>query len=321
MKKFFSTKTLLCGTFVCGLAALMCGTPLATLSADDTTLLNLVYFQTAFANATKGSCEPKNCYGFLGNGYFLAKARAKEAGGQQIQYSDVEANALWAHKFNAHEGMTITAGYSTIKMDLSPNDNFTETQYPSGQLGFLAFTDRVCGWLWQTGLNAHLVWGNNRSLGPSSRYTYFLWGRYNAAPCTGFHIGAIALTGIRKTVAVPIFGFDYTVGQWKLNAIFPVNLGVTYNMTKAWSLTAMGMPFITRRRLQSTETLSSGIWEYRNYGVQLGLNYRWCTLYCSIFGGYSFGGTLQEYDSMGNNPTYTHFNGSGYAGLNLMFMF
>lgn len=296
---------------------------LFTLHAEDTSLLDMVAFQYAIAETSRDSaCLPAS-WGVIATGDFIgnAKVSSPEEGANRIKFNDVEVDLLWAHKFNRHDGITLTIGYENTQMEWEGNPLFEQTEYPTADIGFLAFTDRIDRWFWQVGLAGHFDTSHNKSLMQSSRYLNFLWGRYTICASTGFHIGTILMTGIRKTNVVPILGFDYTYCKWKLNAIFPVNIGVTYCFSERWSATAMGVPVFMRRRLPDSELLPQGIWQYTNYAIRLGVNYRWNCLLCSLYGGVAAGGTLKVMNQKGDDPIYNSIKSSPYAGFNFMFVF
>ncbi len=119
-------------------------------------------------------------------------------------------------------------------------------------------------------------------------------GEYDYSKNIGVHVGFLGWTGLKIDKILPILGFDWTFCEkWTLNAVFPVNVSLVYAYNDKLSFAAAGRFFWNRHRIEKHALLSEGIWEYRNSGAELAVNYALKNFAAlNLHAGYTFGGML-----------------------------
>lgn len=294
------------------------------LFANDTTLLDIALFQICSYKSSMGQCTLPHPVGVLINTNSIAPAQIAEDNSQNVKYSDGQIEGLYGFKLSSRAGATINLGCGITNMRWEQNPFFGTRHFPFINVGISGYTDSIYDWFWQGGFNAQVQVNTDVSnpLVNSTRYSALLWGRYSYCTPLGLHFGVLMFTGINKTVAWPIIGFDWTITRhWQLNLVFPVNLSLFYNFNEAWSLSLAGRPFSARHRTNENQATPNAIFEYHNYGTELSLNYITCRLLWQIYGGYSYGNSIKFEDQSGNTIGYRHFSGAPYFGLNFQWNF
>ncbi|MDR3624454.1 MAG: hypothetical protein P4L16_04870 [Chlamydiales bacterium] len=292
--------------------------------ANETTVVDVTQYGIETLLSDPCGCTLKKPFGILLDGSYIAKAPVCGNHDQHIHYADGQVEGLYGVKLSENSAafVNVGAGFDRIKWDQNPY--FVKEYFPCVNVGISGYTTSVRNWIWMAGINCQYDTnaGIVHRFTRASRYGALLWGRYTYDKCLGLHLGVLIFTGIRKTNAYPIIGFDYTLSsKWKINGIFPLNMAVIYSFTDVWSLSFAGRPFIARHRLSSNQPIQNGIFEYRNYGAELSLNFDKCGLFWQLYAGYSFGGTLKTEDSNGNEIAYTRYDGAPYVGANILWRF
>jgi hypothetical protein len=296
----------------------------ASVSANDSTLFDIVQFHINSYKTSYGSCNLPYPYGVLLNGNSIAKASLSENNAQHVTYNEAQFESLWGFKLSEGTGGAINLGYGMANIYWRQNPYFRQTVFPFYNVGISGYTDSISNWFWLTGINAQIQTnvGTDQLLTQRSRYSAMLWGRYEFCEPAGVHLGFLVFTGIMKTNVWPVIGFDWTFcKQWELNLVFPVNMSLFYNINNDWSFSIAARPFSARVRTESTEPSPSSIVEYRNNGTELSVNYNTNRILFSLYGGYSWGNMMKFEDENANLLEYRHFNGAPYAGFNLLFNF
>ncbi len=296
----------------------------ASLSANDSTLLDIAQFHVDSYKSSLGSCELPNPFGVLINGNSIGGATLSESENQKVYYNEAQFEGLWAFKLTEGTGGAINLGYSMVNIRWRENPYFHDNTFPFVNVGLSGYTDSIVNWFWLTGINAQIQTnvGTKELLTQRSRYSALLWGRYQFCEPCGVHLGFIVFTGIQKTNVWPIIGFDWIFSKkWELNLVFPVNLSLFYNFNDDWSLSVAGRPFSARLRTGSKEPAPNSIVEYYNYGAELSLNYETQLVLFSLYGGYTFGDVMKFENQNADTLGYRHFNGAPYVGLNFLVSF
>lgn len=297
---------------------------LTTLCANETTVADVQAFNVLSYKSSCDSCCLPNPFGVFAEVEYILPATVP-TGSTNLRYGEGQIEALFGFKPDEHSGITVNVGAGDVNVRWRNNTFFNTQNFGMINLGISGYTDSICRWLWLGGINAQYSandYVDNRWT-EAARYGMVLWGRYAATPLVGLHFGVLVFTGIMKTNAYPIIGVDFPVGcNWQFNLVFPTNLSIYYNFAEYWYLALAGRPFITRQRLGWNEPLASGVFEYRNYGTELSLNFDYkkrCEF--SLFGGYSFGGTVKFENAAGNTAGYRVFRAAPYFGTNILFTF
>lgn len=292
------------------------------LAANDATFLDSARFQILNFKESVGSCEAPYPLGVLATADGSGKAALSTDDAQNMRYAEMEADALIGFKVDPLSGFSFEGGYGSDYVYWNQNPYFDQKSFNYVNLAALGYTGGIENWFWQAGFGLHINNDHGQDWLQYSRWGAFLWGRYNLNSCVGLHVGTLTLTGIRKTVTYPLVGFDWTISpRWKLDAIFPVQMELSYFLTQRWTVSAYLRPFLTRQRLSPTEPLSEGIFEYRNVGAELNISYQYAGLDFSVFGGYTFNGILKIMDPDGDGPSYYNFDSAPYLGFNVLWAF
>lgn len=292
--------------------------------ANETTVADVSQYQLLSYKSSQGSCDLPNPFGVLLNATSIGRASVP-TNNTHLRYGEGQFEGLFGFKLDHHSGATVNIGAGVVNMRWPNNDFFATQNFGMVNVGISAYTDSICNWFWQAGFNAQYSTNQNINsrFTKAARYGSLLWGRYNYSRDLGVHLGLLVFTGIMKTNAYPIIGIDYTLyNKWQFNLIFPVNLSVAYLIDQNWSVSVAGRPFVSRQRLGTNQALASGIFEYRNYGTELSLNYGYCEMIqCSAYAGYSFGGTIKFEDANGDTTAYRITRAAPYVGVNLLWAF
>lgn len=294
----------------------------SSLIANDATFIDSARFQILNFKEDFGSCEAPRPYGILATADAMGKAELSTDSSQNLRYGEAEADLLYGFKVDPLSGFSFEAGYGSDFVDWNANPYFNQKSFNYVNLAVLGYTGSIDRWFWQTGLGVHINNDHGEGFINYSRWGAFFWGRYAVSDCFGLNVGTLTLTGMRKTITYPLVGIDWRISpDWKLDAIFPVQMELSYYLTQRWTVSAYLRPFLTRQRLSPSEPLSEGIFEYRNVGAELDISYQYAGLDFTLFGGYTFSGILKVMDASGFNPSYFNFDTVPYLGVNVLWAF
>lgn len=215
------------------------------------------------------------------------------------------------------EGLSASIGYQRTRLDWNSNPFFHQKDFDTLILGINAFTMRCEGWLWQARIAANLDL-NHYNFNYYTCYDMLLWGRYNLCPeeQINFHFGFIAQTGMKVDRVYPILGIDWQVDcNWKINAIFPLNISAIYTLNCNWAVGAGGRFFDTRHRAGNDEPLPMAIVAYRTIGAEVFLNYAdgdWAE--ATFHAGYIVGGKVKVSNKHQNDGKWFDVDPAPYVG-------
>jgi hypothetical protein len=290
----------------------------ATLSADVVTLGEVALLQQLEIATGALDCPNPRPFGIAMHGFYVGEADMDKGTPGHIRYAEGEVDLVYTQKLTHCEGISYILGVDKVLMNWNDNPYFNATTFRGLDFGVLAYTTRVKDWLWQVGMAAQysLDYGG---LGRYTRYTAMAWGRYEYSDTLGVHAGFYAFYNLRRNKVFPIIGVDWSPWKkWQFNLIFPMSIAVNYSITPCWTVDLAWRPIWSRHRVGSNEPVPRAIWENRDNGAELGINFTSPILQGGLFLGYSFGGTLKIMDYLGNNPVYYKYNGSPYVGLRVM---
>lgn len=244
--------------------------------------------------------------------------------GEKLHYGESQADISGVFYYNPcfKEALAAQVSFNNTQMYWSENPLFDQKNFNNLSIAAGGVTQRLCGWIWQ-GYAAINMDSRNIGLNNYTTYDLMLWGKYKYTKNLGVHVGFLGWTGLKIDKILPILGFDWTFcDKWTLNAVFPINVSLTYAFNESWSVAAAGRFFWNRHRVGKDELLSEAVWEYRNSGVELAVNYamkNFATL--NLHAGWSFGGNVYLSNK---NHKYTHkyeFDGAPYAGGEIAIQF
>lgn len=152
--------------------------------------------------------------------------------------------------------------------------SFHEHHFNNLLLNFGAATEAFEKWEWDAGVGLQI----NTEHFSLSRYTFVsgvLHGKHQYRDNCKLHVGIVGNTGMRYTRVLPVIGFDYKFSEkWMLNAVFPLDMSLEYTIDSNWSLDAAIRYILSRQRLNDHGHYPRGLVAYRNWGAEVGLNYK-----------------------------------------------
>ncbi len=253
------------------------------------------------------------------NADFIGKSKIKKGffKDDEIKFAEAQVEAGMVFYYNEcfSEGANVAVTYAVTRIEWEQNLFTNQDLFHTVSLSFGFFTKRVDRWLWKIQIAANCDTPGKNFTGEYINYDGILWGRYDYCKHIGLHFGFIAETGMRMDKAWPIFGFDWQINEhWKLNAVYPVNIGINYSFWKYWSVGADIRFFNTRHRIKRDEAGSRDVIRYENTGAELALMYQRGSINYNIHGGYTLGGKYRIANPSNNHPRTYDFKGAGYAG-------
>lgn len=244
--------------------------------------------------------------------------------GEKLHYNESQADlsAVFYYDECHKEALAVQVGFNNTQLYWDHNPSFDQKNF--GNLGVVlgGVTQRLCGWTWQAFASLNM---DTRNLGINNYSTYdlLLWGKYGWRDDINVHVGFLGWTGLNIDKILPILGFDWTFcDKWQLNAVFPINISLIYTINDSFNIAAAGRFFWNRHRIEKSAFLSEGIWEYRNSGAELALNYalrNFVTL--NVHGGYTFGGNVKISTKNHKHTKKYRFDGAPYVGGELAIHF
>lgn len=285
-------------------------------SADDTSTFDL---SPGGVENNQGPVTIRASFDYVGEANFTRHPMRHE----KIQFSEYDLDGSLVFYYNPcrKEGVALQAGFTRYNVDWKQNPYFDENEYNMFSVGLGFFTARAWRWEWK-GLAKVNFNTDHWDVQRYSTFDFLLWGRFELATDWGFHAGALALTGMKIDRVYPIFGLDYTLNPcWKFNAIFPLNFSVIYTPSDMWAFSLQSRFWDVRQRTGRHEPLCRAVWEYRNFGAELGATFKRGGFTANAHAGYTFGGTLKIYSHNTNNSKRFKFDGAPYVGGEVAYNF
>lgn len=235
---------------------------------------------------------------------------------------EVEASGIYYYDPCYEEGLSAAFGYGNTHMFWNHNPYFRNQKYWNTFLFNLgAFTKRADGWLWlaQVQMNMDTTHWNFDNY---TTYDFFIWGRYDYLCDVGVHFGFIAETGMKIDHVLPIIGFDWKYNdQWKINAVFPMNISLVYQWTCNLQASIAGRYFDTRQRAGKNEPKPRSLFYYRAGGIEGALTWSNEWISANAHAGYVLGGNLRIGNRQWREKKNIGFDGAPYAGGELKVSF
>lgn len=241
-----------------------------------------------------------------------------------IRFSHMEAqfDALVWYNSCYEEGLTLGLGYEYTKLNWNHNPYFKRQRYDTAVLNATVFTHRLCDWYWiaSFGMNADV---DKSNFSDYTTWDLTLWGRYQYTQNMNLHAGIYAETGMKLDLVLPIVGFDWSFCEnWKLSAVFPVNMALVCTLDEIWTVSLAGRVFSDRHRAGQKGAEPKAVWRYSSAGAEVAVNANFCgCLTGNIHGGYDFGGRLKIANRHTEHSKRFRFNGAPYFGASLKINF
>ena len=263
-------------------------------------------------------------YTLLLKGDYVAKANARHDGGEDfhgnIRYHHEKAqfDAVVYYNKQYEEAVNLSLGYEFTYLNWNKNPFFRRKDYDTLTVAGTYITQRLNCWKWvvQGAVN---IDADKWSWMEYTTYDMLLWGRYTWNSCIGLHFGIYGETGIKLDRVWPVLGFDWTLSdRWLLNAIFPLNVSLTYTWNECFSIALAGRFFNERHKAGDNGAYEKAVWRYENSGAELALYNNWFSwLKTNVHAGYTFGGKLKIADRRDNHSRRFRFNSSAYCGAEI----
>jgi len=226
------------------------------------------------------------------------------------------------------EGISAGIGYERTFIDWDENPFFARKRYNDLTFNINGFSKRWRCIDLKAGFGANLD-TREMDLGSYTRYHYLGWGRYElccaSLPAIGINLGVVGYAGLKKNQVYPLAGLDFRLlcNRLKVNLVYPVNLSVEYFFSDCFSFEAAGKIWRSRHRLSKSEPVPMGYYEYRNAGIEFGINYQYGEFFSANLhvGGTLGGGNLVVSDSSNRDIQHNKFHAAPYIGGELIARF
>lgn len=246
---------------------------------------------------------------------------------EKIGYNKGQILIGYNEVFNCYEAASIEVGFASTRLRWDQNPYFNQQTFSEVDFIINGATKRVEDWYFRVQLQANI---DSDHFDWSEYGLYYLttWARYswNTPWCTdvGLNIGFIGRTGLEQSIMWPIAGIDVRLTEClKLNLVYPVDLSAVYSWNENLSFLCAVKFWNERHRTGDNQPLPEGIFQYRNTGLEIGVNYDYCQFFsANVHIGSTFDkGDLKIENRHGNDPVHHKFNGAFYCGGNILVRF
>lgn len=262
--------------------------------------------------AQKGPFSISANYDATGNAKF-SKKRLED---DKINYAqgNITGSVVPYYDEPHKEGMLVGIGYTNVHMDWNHNPYFDQHTFQTVNITLGGFSERLCNWDWKGILVANMNTAHWNC--DYVNYDLTLWGRYSYTKDLGLHWGFIAQAGMKMDRVYPIIGIDWTINEdWKLDLVFPIDMTLSYHLTKDWSLALAARFFDYRNRVNEHETLSMAVFRYQSTGAEFAIEYdNDQNITASIHGGMILGGHIRVANRHNQHPHRLEFKTAPYGG-------
>lgn len=254
------------------------------------------------------------------NGNFVSRAKLHNTHQKRHQFlryreAEVELDYLFYFSPCFEEGLNGGLSFNWTQLGWKDNPFFKKENFKTVSVELGVFTHRLHDWLWRAQATINLD-VDHVNIGQYSTYDFLFWGKYEYREDIGVHVGLWAETGMRIDWVYPIFGFDWKINpKWKLNAVFPVNVSLVYQIADCWTASLAGRFFDSRHRADRNSNLRGAIVTYRAAAAEAVLGYdcqSW--LQANVHAGYNFGGKFIIANSHYNHKRHFNFDAAPYIG-------
>lgn len=270
--------------------------------------------------------EDNKAYRFAGRADWIGRTKIDKRGfcKDHVEFYQVQAQGEGIFYYNqkCKEGLSLGLGYSNVGFRWKQNPYFHKDNFNLVSFTLSGFSERVSNWLWNAYVTVNLQ-PEYSNFSDYSSYDLMLWGRYEyIADTLHIHSGFFSQTGMKVDRIWPIIGFDWTFREnWKLNAVFPVNISIEYTYSENWTVAIGGRMFNLRYRVGKNEPVKEAIFEYYNYGAELGANYVNGSFIANAHVGATFGGQFKISNRQHRRKRHFDMEPAPYLGGEVAFKF
>lgn len=233
-----------------------------------------------------------------------------------FSYGDSTATVNTVINSTNSKEVGVIAGVRRVHMRLGSSINPHNVSY--GVLGLNAKYSAMERWVWVSALVAQPELSSGAF--HSARYIGALNGRYMMNDKAGIHVGAYAEVGMRASNVFPVFGLDYSSGNWTWQGVYPLKAGVSYNGIEKHRLSCFIRPFYTAVRVNKGIHYHSSVARYQGQGAELRWDWlprsRW-NLWASI--GRTINGNVTVGDTHNHHRHHVHLHQAPYFQVGLVF--
>jgi hypothetical protein len=238
--------------------------------------------------------------------------------GDKIHFAEAQAEAgLVVYYCPAYtEGVRLAIAYTPTYLRWAENPWFDQDRFHTVNFIFSGFTKRFDRWFWrsQVSVNADA----DQWKASYTSYDILLWGRYVYCKNVGIHLGFLAQTGLRLDRVYPVIGFDWQISpKWRLDLVYPVNIGLTYAVTPRWSFAVAARFFNSRFRVHHKEIFSKALVRYTNVGTEFAIKYEIENMSANIHAGAALDGKFRVANRKNHHAHIKNLKPSGYVGCEM----
>lgn len=304
-------------TYLPILASIIAFSPLSLVAADieegDWSL------EKVSEPAQKGPFSISANYDATGN----AKFDKKELKDNKIRFGQGNiTGSVIPYYDEAHkEGALVGLGYTNVHLVWDENPYFTQHTFQTVNINLGAFSQRLCNWEWKAlaVVNMNTAYWDCYYI----NYDLTLYGRYTYTENFGIHCGLIIQTGMKMDRVYPIIGIDWQINDdWRLDLVFPIDMSLSYYLTKEWSVALAARFFDFRNRVNKHEDISMAVVRYQSSGAEFAIQYdNDQNLTGTLHAGMILGGHIRIADRHNEHPKRLKFKTAPYGGANIAFRF
>lgn len=255
-----------------------------------------------------------------------AEMRTHSVKHSKLKYLDSNTSLFYSHSLNPDNSLSWQIGYDYLRLDWKDNPRFNESDFHNlvGSLAWLSTSTNKWRWILNGGFTVDTKTFNFVDY---AVYYGLMWGRYQFRDNVGIHVGAFAYYGIKNGYALPILGADWWISRkWKLTAVFPVDVSLSYQIAQNWSTditySSFGGPYrLPRRAHHGHGRYHHAIFEVYATGADWNLECNYNVLKAGIGVGYNFGGWLFIRSSNNHHGKYFKYDSAPYGQAYLQFTF
>lgn len=232
----------------------------------------------------------------------------------QFGIANAELSCVYYYCPEYSEAANVALAYTETYFGWKENPWFDQTHFHTLTLSLGGLTKRFDHWTWR-GLIQINYDGFDKFDAEYFNYNFMLWGRYELCQNFGIHMGFFSETGMRMDRIYPIIGFDWQISErWKLSAVFPFDMALSYLIAKHWTVALAGRTFDSRHRVKPHESHAGYVTRYSNFGLEAMLKYEEKGLIANIHVGVTTGGDYRIANSHNHHPRHYHLDPAGYVG-------
>lgn len=271
--------------------------------------------------------HPEHPFYLIGNYRAVGSADFRRHSNGHLNYSDAYGSVYYSHFLNPENSFSWQLGYYHLGLDWDKNPRFHQKDFNYGMASLSYVCQSIKRWRFVTDIGVS-VDTHTFDFGQTAVYYALLWGRYQWLDNLGLHAGFFGYVGVKNGYMLPVVGVDWVLHpRWKLNAVFPVDLSLTYQIRKRWytalAYSNFGGPYrFPRRVTEKGGKFEHAIFEVYARGLELDLNYKnGNRIWMGLGAGYNFGGWIFIKNAHNRHGKYYKFEAAPFGQATLALNF